>query len=620
MKKLFILLSLLLSFGQIEAQTPSIRLNYFFLGTASVTMPANSVVPTLSTSGGSHTVGVVITSSTGTWTGSPVFTYQWQRDGVNIGGQTASTYTSTSSDINYGVNITCVVTATNAAGSVSVSTANFGVVCDPSTEFTRYWRPDASNSFKDASAVSAAASGQGILRVNSIAGTANMTGTITSTGKVQKLNDTYYADWKTAVATVATSNVTLSGEQTINGVTTSASRILVAGNTSPPENGIYVTAAGAWSRATDANTSFLMQDMVVQVSGGTQANKIYNQTNKGTFASPYVLGTSSSTITDITASGYHLDPNPEWRSEDGGFFHIRNTRAQQLATNGITGLNATAAFALYYYQFTGGTDNEYFFFRSNGPAVRDRDAGTGNTTQVGQWNNLLSLTTGGRIALTIPGKKGVMGVVRDGSGNVQLMWDLANWGENIAGVGVSNWTDLGTGSNNHASNGNFYAMAVISGAYDATKSGRFKKLCEFNNGNTNTPSRDYPSVTFWNGGTFSDQETWNSTDKSINIPTYTFYSPTGLSEGATELRLYTSNVATQDPAVEQRTYVEGSLQIKGVTSGFGKFIRNTNFGTSGAPTSTKSNLWYWVEVIAVDSGGGRQKIETQTQGFLDNQN
>ena len=51
------------------------------------------------------------------------------------------------------------------------------------------------------------------------------------------------------------SNVTLSGEQTIDGETTSTSRVLVFGQTDASENGIYVTAAGAWSRATDADAS-----------------------------------------------------------------------------------------------------------------------------------------------------------------------------------------------------------------------------------------------------------------------------------------------------------------------------------------------------------------------------
>ena len=53
------------------------------------------------------------------------------------------------------------------------------------------------------------------------------------------------------VATTGT-NITLSGTQTIDGVAVAAgNRVLVKDQTSVPTNGIYVVAAGAWSRATD---------------------------------------------------------------------------------------------------------------------------------------------------------------------------------------------------------------------------------------------------------------------------------------------------------------------------------------------------------------------------------
>ena len=59
---------------------------------------------------------------------------------------------------------------------------------------------------------------------------------------------------KQPVRVATTANVTLSGEQTIDGVLTSVDRILVKDQTTGSENGIYVTAAGAWARAADADT------------------------------------------------------------------------------------------------------------------------------------------------------------------------------------------------------------------------------------------------------------------------------------------------------------------------------------------------------------------------------
>lgn len=79
-----------------------------------------------------------------------------------------------------------------------------------------------------------------------------------------------------AVACATTANITLSGEQTLDGVLTSASRVLVKNQTAPTENGIYVSAAGAWARATDADTGAEFIRLGVFVAGGTtQAGATY---------------------------------------------------------------------------------------------------------------------------------------------------------------------------------------------------------------------------------------------------------------------------------------------------------------------------------------------------------
>ncbi len=79
--------------------------------------PANLVAPAVT---GTLTNGSTLTSTTGTWTGLPSYTYQWKRDGAVISGQTASTYTyaSATDDGRY---ITCTVTATDATGSGSAT-------------------------------------------------------------------------------------------------------------------------------------------------------------------------------------------------------------------------------------------------------------------------------------------------------------------------------------------------------------------------------------------------------------------------------------------------------------------------------------------------------------------
>ena len=74
--------------------------------------PVNTVLPVVS---GTTYVGDLLTTTDGTWSGSPTsFSYQWKRGATNIG-TNANTYTLLTADAN--TNITCVVTATNASGS-----------------------------------------------------------------------------------------------------------------------------------------------------------------------------------------------------------------------------------------------------------------------------------------------------------------------------------------------------------------------------------------------------------------------------------------------------------------------------------------------------------------------
>jgi hypothetical protein len=82
------------------------------------TAPVNDVAPSIS---GDTDLGATLTRTEGTWSGNPTPTLsgQWQRDGVAIAGETGATYEVVSDD--QGADITYRETATNAVGSVSVS-------------------------------------------------------------------------------------------------------------------------------------------------------------------------------------------------------------------------------------------------------------------------------------------------------------------------------------------------------------------------------------------------------------------------------------------------------------------------------------------------------------------
>lgn len=81
--------------------------------------PVNTVAPVIS---GSTPVGSTLTTTNGTWTNSPTFTYQWYRGATLITSATAATYVTVTADT--GLAVTCRVTGTNAAGSaVGISNA-----------------------------------------------------------------------------------------------------------------------------------------------------------------------------------------------------------------------------------------------------------------------------------------------------------------------------------------------------------------------------------------------------------------------------------------------------------------------------------------------------------------
>lgn len=76
--------------------------------------------------------------------------------------------------------------------------------------------------------------------------------------------------WKDSVACVAAGNITLSGTQTIDGISAGVGdRVLVKGQTAGAANGIYVVAAGAWSRSTDMDAAAEFPGAAMFVRAGT---------------------------------------------------------------------------------------------------------------------------------------------------------------------------------------------------------------------------------------------------------------------------------------------------------------------------------------------------------------
>jgi len=76
--------------------------------------------------------------------------------------------------------------------------------------------------------------------------------------------------WKQPVLCATTANISLTGVQTLDGISAVAgSRVLVKNQTAAAENGIYISAASAWARSTDANDWTELLSAIVFVESGT---------------------------------------------------------------------------------------------------------------------------------------------------------------------------------------------------------------------------------------------------------------------------------------------------------------------------------------------------------------
>jgi len=101
--------------------------------------PANSLAPAIS---GTTTFGQVLTTTTGTWSNSPTYSYQWSRAATsggsytNISGATSSTYTLVAADV--GQYLKSTVTATNGSGSASSTSSATAQIAKATPTFSSW--------------------------------------------------------------------------------------------------------------------------------------------------------------------------------------------------------------------------------------------------------------------------------------------------------------------------------------------------------------------------------------------------------------------------------------------------------------------------------------------------
>jgi len=128
-------------------------------------------------------------------------------------------------------------------------------------------------------------------------------------------------DPKASCVAATTANITLSGPQTIDGVSVIAGdRVLVKNQTTQAQNGIYVAAASTWSRAADMDAWAEVPNAFTFVEGGT------TQSDTGFVCTANAGGTIGTTaITFVQFSGAGTYTASTGLTLTGGAFSITNT-------------------------------------------------------------------------------------------------------------------------------------------------------------------------------------------------------------------------------------------------------------------------------------------------------
>lgn len=155
-------------------------------------------------------------------------------------------------------------------------------------------------------------------------------------------------DSKPSVRVVAIANLTLSGLQTIDGITVAAGdRVLATAQTTGSQNGVYTAASGAWTRAVDADATGEITPGAFWFieEGTTYGSSQWRCSNTGTIT----LGTTAVTIAQFGAATTYAPGNGLQLT--GNTFSVKLDTSSGLVSSG-TGLKIDTATVTRKYAAT----------------------------------------------------------------------------------------------------------------------------------------------------------------------------------------------------------------------------------------------------------------------------
>ena len=303
-----------------------------------------------------------------------------------------------------------------------------------------------------------------------------VTGTISTTpSAATDIANKQYVDyallgisWKAPAKAATTTNITLSGAQTIDTVAVVAGdTVLVKNQTLPAQNGIYTVQTGAWTYATGSTTWAQYVGAVIYIVAGGQATAAFYTTAQpgGTlgvtamdwynlsFSSSYTAGTGltlagtqfSITNTGVTAATYGSASNVPVIAfnAQGQATSVTNT-AISIANTQVTGLGTLSTQNASSVAITGGT--------INGTTIGATTASTGAFTTLGgttitastQFSGAGTGLTGTATSLSIGGNAATATSATSATTATNLAGGLAGSLPYQSGAGATTFLSAGT--------------------------------------------------------------------------------------------------------------------------------------------------------------------------------